>query len=106
MGLEVRSRKSFFFFWGGVAHPPPINKLYSVCMEEVVCAQTQCKFIWIQQGNVGCVVNQLVLGLKAKENVEAASVSLYFIGRKDTKLKVIRKKEKPHRWTSHLNSTF
>lgn len=57
MGLEVRSRKSLFFFFFGVAHPPPINKLYRVCMEEVVCAQTQCKFIWIQQGNVGCVVS-------------------------------------------------
>lgn len=61
-----------------------INKLH-VRMQEVVCAQTQSQFIWILQGKVDSSVTQLVLGLKAKENVEIASVSLALTGRKGQK---------------------
>lgn len=67
-------------------------------MQEVVCGQTQCKFIWIQPGEVGFVVTQLFLGLKAKQNVEEASTSDGAVtGRKDLKPAGGRKESKEER---------
>lgn len=59
--------------------PPPHANKQLVCMQEVVCAQKQCKFVWVQQGKVGSVDTQLVEGLKAKQNVEVASTSLLLL---------------------------
>lgn len=90
-------------FWS----PAPLNKLH-VCMQEVVCAQKQYKFIWIQQGKVGCVVTQLVSGLKAKENVDVASISLLLLRAEKIRNEKSSGKDKkprtaaPHKYT-HIN---